>query len=276
EIELSHENNSLPSDFSYSITGNIAYANSEIVDISEPQNIPEHQKREGNQIGAQLLYQAEGIFTTQQEVDSNPIMPGTQVGDLQYKDINRDVVINSADRIRMDKSPIPEITYGFNTNIAYKNFSLYANFAGQTRAWTYIFQNCSTTVNCMRDIVLNAYTPGSMDEKYPIMSQESAPGEGVISAMPSTFWLENASFLRLKTLQLGYALPNNIISQIGLTSARVYINGNNLFTVTPMKWFDPEGDPGGVSGESADQVQYSTGDFYPQTRIFNLGINISF
>ncbi len=277
EIELEHENNSLSSDLSYSITGNIAYAKSEILDISEPQDIPEHQRREGNPIGAQLLYQAEGIFRSQQEVDSNPIMPGTRVGDLQYKDINGDGVINSADRTRMDKGPIPEITYGFNTNIGYKNFTLFANFAGQTRAWTYIFQNCRTTMNCMRDIVLNAYTPGSMDSEYPIMSQESEPGEGVISAMPSTFWLENASFLRLKTLQLGYALPNDIISRIGLTSARVYINGNNLFTVTPMKWFDPEGDPGSEGGSVAgEQVQYSTGSFYPQTRIFNLGVNISF
>jgi len=75
--------------------------------------------------------------------------------------------------------------------------------------------------------------------------------------------LQNASFLRFKTLQVGYNLTEPILKKLGLSSARIYLNGNNLLTISEIKWFDPEGDN-------------ERGSFYPQSRIFNLGVDLSF
>src|SRR5690606_38289809 len=100
EVSLTHRNNPSPDRLSYTVSGNLGYAKNKILDISEPQDMPAYQKAEGSMIGTQLLYEAVGIFRTQEQVDSNPVMPGTQVGDLQYRDINNDGTINAADRVR--------------------------------------------------------------------------------------------------------------------------------------------------------------------------------
>ncbi|MDD4591690.1 MAG: TonB-dependent receptor [Parabacteroides sp.] len=274
ELSISHRNKrNSSSPFNYSIMGNIGYAKNKIIDISEPQDMPDYQKAEGSSIGTQLLYKALGIFRTQAEVDSNPVMVGTLVGDLQYEDVNKDGVINAADRVRINKSSIPEITFGLNFTADYKDFSFFANFSGQARAWTYIHKYARTTQNSIREILANRYLTGSLDSKYPIIPQEDGVGEGEVSGMPSTFWLQNASFLRLKTLQLAYNLPNRFISKLGLASAMVFVNGNNLFLLTPLQWYDPEGEP-----ESSEYsgINYSQGDFYPQTKIYNIGLNITF
>lgn len=275
EVSLSHRNNpSATNGITYNVGANIGYAKNTIVDVSEPQDMPAYQKLEGSGIGTPLLYEAIGIFRTQQQVDSNPVMAATQVGDLQYRDVNDDGVINSADRVRQDKGTIPELTFGFNASVNYKRFSLFANLAGQSRAWTYIHKHARTTQNSLRDLLLNRYTPGSMDSKYPILPQEDGVGEGEVSGMPSTFWLQDASFLRLKTLQLDYTVPENILSKVGLNSMMIFVNGSNLFTWSDIKWYDPEGTPD--ESETDDGLSYSTGEFYPQTKIFNIGVNVTF
>ena len=277
EVSLTHKNSkniSSKNQLSYSVTGNFSYAKNKIINISEPQDMPQYQKAEGKMIGAELLYEAIGIFRTQNEVDSNPVFPNTQVGDLQYRDINGDGVINAADRVRQDKSSIPEITFGLNATLAYKRFSLFANFSGQTMVGTYIYKHARTTQNSLRDLILNRYVPGSMNSKYPILPQEDALGEGEVSGLPSTFWLQNAAFIRFKTLQVQYTLPENIISKLGLSSLMLFANGNNLFLLTGLKWYDPEGQPDEVLSPTGDY--YSTGNFYPQTKIYNIGVNVTF
>lgn len=273
EISLSHRNNPSADGISYAISGNLGYAKNKILDISEPQDMPDYQKAEGSMIGAQLLYEALGIFRTQEEVDSNPVMPGTKVGDLQYRDINNDGTINAADRVRQDRGAIPELTFGLNATLSYKNFSLFANFAGQAKAWTYFHKHARTTQNSLQDLLLNRYVPGSMDSKYPILPQEDGAGEGEVSGMPSTFWLQDASFLRLKTLQVDYSLPEAFLSKFGLSSLMLFVNGSNLFTLSDIEWFDPEGTP---QSSSYDGFSYSTGSFYPQTKVYNIGINVAF
>ncbi len=273
EFSLTHRNTTPNNQFTYSFAGNFGYARNKLVNISEPQDMKAYQKAEGSMIGAQLLYKALGIFRTAEQVASNPIMVGTKVGDLQYEDVNDDGVINAADRVRINKGSIPEITFGFNASAEYKGFNLFANFSGDARSWTYIHKHSRTTQNSIREILQNRYTAGSMDSKYPIIPQEDGVGEGEVSGMPSTFWLQDASFLRLKTLQLGYTLPNSLLSRFGISSMMIFLNGNNLFTITNLEWYDPEGEP-----ESSEYsgINYSTGDFYPQTKIYNLGINVSF
>lgn len=262
EIALNHRSRgSSPGGFSYSVGGNIAFNRNKVIDLSEAQDVPDYQKAEGRILGAGLYYEAVGIFRTQEEVNSNPVFPGTRVGHLQYIDTNGDGVISSQDMVRLDKSNIPQITFGLNSTLNYGPLSLFVNFAGQGRAWQYYHQNARIAINGLAELIENRYTEGSMDSKYPILPDLGTRTQP--SGLQSTFWLQNASFVRLKTLQLGYAIPQPLINKLKLSSARVYLNGNNIFTISEIKWFDPEGDN-------------ERGSFYPQSRIFNLGIDLSF
>ncbi len=260
ELELSHRNTI--NRLSYKVAGNFSFARSNVVDVSEAENVPEYQKAEGHILGAQLLYEAIGIFRTKEELATKPAYPGSTVGDLIYKDVNDDGKINNADMVRMDKSVIPEITYGFNLSVQYGNFDLFAHFAGQGMAWWYIHENARVDQNSLKELLDNRYTPGSMDSKYPWIPQFETIGAD-ISGMRSTMWLQNAAFLRLKTFELSYNLPQDLIQRINVGNIRVFVNGSNLFTLSKIKWFDPEG-----SNER--------GVFYPQSKIYNLGVQIKF
>jgi TonB-dependent starch-binding outer membrane protein SusC len=261
ELELSHLNQL--SGVRYRIAGNVAFARNRIIDISEPIGIPDHQKQEGSSLGALLLYEAVGIFRTEEELERYPVVPGTVVGDLMYKDFDGDGVITQNDMRRVNNTNTPEVTFGFNMSGSYRQFSLWAHFSGQARAWRQFHKHSKDGGhNSLRELLENRYTPGSMDSKYPIIP-DSETQTMDISGFPSTFWLKNAYFVRLKTLEFSYQLPDNLASRIGAGSMRVYINGHNLFTIDELEWYDPEGD-------------HLTGAFYPQNKIYNLGINVSF
>ena len=262
DLHLSYRNKPAVGGFTYSVAGNVGFNKSEVIDLDEAENVPDYQKAQGHIVGAGLYYVAEGIIRTEDQLNSLPVYPGTRVGDLYYQDKNEDGVISAADRVRMDRSSIPQITFGFNFTLGYKNFSLFGNFAGQGKAWTYYHQNAKDGINSLEDLLKNRYTPGSMDSKYPNIPQVYKPNMEV-SGLYSTFWLQNASFLRFKTLELGYDFPDQILSKLSLGSLRLYLNGNNLFVLSDIKWFDPESNN-------------SRGIYYPQNKLFNLGVRVSF
>jgi len=262
ELELRHANNQL-GEFSYSIAGNFGYAKNKVIDISEPAGILEWQKQEGRILGSLLLYEAVGIFRTEEQLEEHPVVPGTVVGDLMYRDYDGNGVITQADMRRVPQSNIPQITFGANLSASYRQFSLWAHFAGQAKSWRQFHKHSKDGGhNSLRDLLANRYKPGSMDSKYPIVPDSELQTSDV-SGFASTFWLRDASFVRLKTLELSYNLPNEWISVIGLNNMRVYVNGNNLLTFDKLEWYDPEGD-------------HLTGAFYPQNKIYNLGVNVSF
>ena len=249
--------------FQYSISANVSYNKSKIINVDESPNIPDYQKKEGHIIGADRYYHALGIIRTEDQLNSLPLYPGTRVGDLYYEDVDGDGEISAADMKTMDKSDIPRITYGLNFTLAYNNFSLFANFAGQGKAWMFFYQNMREGGwNALSELLENRYTPGSMDSKYPNLPYTTSPGKEV-SGLYSDFWLQNTAFVRLKTLELAYDFPKKWMSKIDVSSLKLYLNGTNLFTLTKVKWFDPE---------SNDM----SGAYYPQNRIFNIGVRLSF
>lgn len=241
--------------FSYKVAANVAYARNKVIDIAESANVPEWQKQTGHILGAQRVYNAIGIFYDSAKFNSYPKMPGAKLGDLQYEDVNNDGIINASDQVLLDKSNIPEVTFGSQVSVSYKNFSLWANIAGQTRAWTFFYIQGRVNSNSLEDVIVNRWRPGSTSSKYPRLL---TTGQQV-----STFWLKDATYIRLKTLELGYDLPRKWLQRLKINSLRLYANGNNLITIDKLKWFDPEG----ISNQ---------GDFYPQTKVYNLGFNISF
>ena len=245
--------------FSYRIAPNVAFARNKIIEIAESANVPEWQRATGGVLGGLSLYNAIGIFRTQEEVDATPRPVGAQVGDLILEDVNDDGLINASDYRRLNKSNIPEVTFGAQVSMNYKGFSLWANFAGQARAWVdgSYMAIARTAQNSLEDLLINRWKPGSMDSKYPRLRTFDDGQRG------STFWLKNAWFVRLKTLELGYDLPQSLLTKVKVSNLRVYVNGNNLFTLDELKWYDPEGTA-------------AFGDFYPQNKIYNLGFQINF
>ena len=260
EVELSHRK-TIKNRFSYRVGGNFAYIKSNVVYMADAANVPEWQKVQGKALGATNYYNALGIIRTQQELNSIPKVLGTKVGDLKYEDVNKDGFITSSDMVRMNHSNIPEMTFGMNMSMDYKNFSLFANFAGQSRAWQYYHENARLAVNTREELLLNRYRPGSMDSKYPILPLLDTRID--VSGLPSSFWLRDATFLRLKTLEIGYSLPSSLLSRAKIADLRVYLNGNNILTFDKMKIYDPEG------GDER-------GNFYPQSKIYNMGLSLTF
>ena len=259
ELQLTHKE--VVGKLSYRLGANVAYAKNKVIYINEASNVPTWQKAEGHVIGAAVYYKSLGIFRTQADVNKSPVLPGTQVGDLKYQDINGDGKISAADMVRMDKTNTPEITFGFNGSVSYANFSLFANFAGQARAWQNFNLTAKLDQNSFAELINNRYTPGSMNSKYPILATSGTQNQ--VSSVPSDFWFKDASFIRLKTLELGYDLPKKLLSKFRMNAVRVYVNGSNLFLIDKMKFVDPE-----TSDPNAN--------FYPQSRVYNFGINISF
>lgn len=210
-------------------------------------------------MGTSLYYDAIGIFRSQEEVDNSPHPAGTRVGDLKYRDINDDGKLDAKDRIRTDYTNVPQLSFGFTAGLSYKNFTLNALFQGQSRVSQYIFLQAGLAGNILQEMAENRYTPENPNSTYPILPTYEAE----VSGYRSDFWLRDASFLRLKSLELGYDISPGFLAKFKLGSLRVYLNGSNLLTWDKLKYFDPEGDS-------------QSGGFYPQEKIYNLGLNLSF
>lgn len=246
--------------WSFNIGGNFTYTRNKILFEDEAPNTISYQKGTGQPINSQLLYQAIGIYKTWDQVNSTPHIPGTQPGDLIYKDINHDGQITYADETRAGKSNIPRIVYGITGGVSWNNLDLSILFAGQTGVVQYLLPDAGTVGNFPSSWADNRWSPSNPNGTYPRADDRSGEYYGNYR---STFWLRNTSFLRLKNLELGYTFQRETLRHIGISGLRVYANGFNLLTFTPLKDYDPEGNN-------------ETGYFYPQQKIYNLGLNVTF
>lgn len=249
-------------DFRYGITGNFTYAKSEIIFIDEAPGVLDYQQQTGRPLNTYLLYKSIGIFRNQEDINKFPHLTGAQPGDLIYADINNDGVINADDQIRTDFGNIPEITYGAVLNFGYKNFDLNMVFAGQSRVSQYVLPESGTIGNFYSSWADNRWSPTNTNGSFPrVDTRASSSVNGGLYS--NTFWLNDASFLRMKNVELGYNLKGNWMNGLKIQSARLYLSAFNLFTITKVKDYDPEG-------------SQQSGQFYPQQRIINLGAQISF
>ncbi len=257
ELVLNHKNSK--NKFVYNIAANVAFVRSEVIFMDEtPRNEP-YQNQTGHPIGAGLYYKADGIFNTQEELDAYPHASGSKLGDVKIIDLNGDSIINGQDRYRFDYTATPEYVFGLTFNILYRNFDLNVFFQGQTNAYNYdgAFTKLGNSAfdNAVVERAEDRWTVDNPDGTMP-RSDFFEPGG-------STFFLYDATFIRLKTLELGYSLPEKITSKLKVKDFRFYVNGINLLTWSKeIKWSDPE-----LSGEFV---------YYPQQRIINMGLNVKF
>jgi TonB-linked SusC/RagA family outer membrane protein len=253
--------------FHYGASGNITYAKSKIIFIDEAPAVLDWQKQTGRQVNTQplnqqLLYNSIGIFRSAEDIAKYPHIDGAQPGDLILQDYNNDGKITADDQVRSKYSNIPQITYGILLNADYRSFDISVVFAGQARVSQFVLPEAGTVGNFYSSWADNRWSPSNPNGSYPrVDTRTSASVNGGL--YPSTFWLNNASFLRLKTVELGYNVAGPILSKMKMQSLRVYLSAFNLFTITKVKDYDPEGD------------NYS-GQFYPQQRIVNLGVGLRF
>ncbi|HEY8483321.1 MAG TPA: TonB-dependent receptor [Longimicrobiales bacterium] len=258
ELAVSHENTITP-DWSYSILGNLAFARSKIVFMDEVPQPEPYQNQTGRPVGAGLYYKADGIFRTQEELDSYPHGAGAEVGDIRVVDLNGDGVIDSRDMFRVDCSSVPEYVAGLTLGTRYKSLDLNLFFQGQTGACIY---DGTASVLGGTDFA-NATVYRAANRWRPDNPNGTMPRAGAWQPGPTTFFLYDATFARLKTAELGFTLPTSVASRFGMNSVRLYLTGFNLLTwAKELKWADPE----------------LVGDFtqYPPLRIINMGVSVSF
>ncbi|PSL49910.1 TonB-linked SusC/RagA family outer membrane protein [Chitinophaga niastensis] len=255
-------NNSTHSGIHYSIAGNVTLAKSKIIFIDEAAGTLPYQRQTGGPLNTYLLYNTIGIFRTADDLNKHPHLPGAQLGDLIYEDYNQDGKITADDAIRTKYGNIPEITYGVVLGADYKGFDLSIVLSGQTHVSQYVLPESGTIGNFYSSWADNRWSPTNTGGTYPRADDRasSSINGGLYS---NSFWLNNASFLRLKNVELGYNINASFMSRMKIGGLRVYANAFNLFTITKVKDYDPEGSSG-------------SGQFYPQQRIINVGVNVKF
>ncbi len=220
--------------------------------------------------GAFYGFREEGIFQNQAEVNSYtnknglPIQPNAKPGDFKWADINNDGLIDANDRTFIG-DPTPNWSYGFSFNASFKGFDLLV--FGQGVAGNQIYQALRRldipTANWQTE-TLARWTGEGTSNTYPRLTINDANKN---FAYPSNFHLENGDYFRIKTLQIGYSLPQSVISKIGVQRTRIFLSSNNLVTFTKYTGFDPEI---GGSSYGIDRA------IYPQSRSFTLGVNFGF
>lgn len=256
-------------DFSYSVSVNGGTNKNKIKYWDETPGIPEYQQTTGksmpidkeNKINVNegLYYNAIGIFRDQAHVDSYPHWANARPGDVIFEDVNGDGKIDGLDRKRVDKTLVPRFQGGFNIDLSYKNFYTTMFFQWATGAARYrYFEFNGESGNFLQNDFEGRWTPENPDAKKPRAWNRY---NEYWRNNRNTYWLEDNDYIRLKNLEIGYNVPNTVLSPIGLRNLRIYVSGQNLFTITPVKDFDPE---------TADPRDY------PLNRIYNVGLSLNF
>lgn len=265
EMELSHSK-VVNSDFSYAVSANMSYAHNKITFFDESPNVPEYQKKTGYPIDSWLLYQAAGLYQTQAEIDATPHLSNTAPGDIKYVDVNNDKKIDASDMIRDTKSPTPEIMFGINLSAKYKNWELSVLLQGQARTQVKL----APEGLYMDKAFFNGRWQKQGDNLYP-RSFNSNRGAVGNNSLPSTFWMKDGSFVRLKNVELAYSLPKRITNMVKLANVRLFLSASNpLLIFDHVKLVDPE---------TLGSLQFLNGESlaaYPIQRMMNVGVNVSF
>lgn len=229
--------------------------------------------RVGGPVAAFYGYEVTGVFKTQEELNSLPKLPGTLLGDLMVKDVNGDKIIDTKDWVPMG-TYAPKFTYGFSNTFTYRNFQLSFSLVGvegrKVLEWNFATREESGEGFSMptKYYFENRYHPVNNPNGFlgqPNYGNFSAARRAVRT---SDLYIFDADFLRLRDLQLAYVLPQKYIRRTGLTSLKIYAGGNNLFTRTSFRGYNPEATTGSVltNGQSTSN--------YPVARTFIIGCNI--
>ena len=271
EIEL-HHSNTIGKEFRYNVGLTYSHAANEIISMDEPAGKTDYRKREGHPINQYFGLICEGFVTSADLADPNfPVSTysnNVQVGDLKYKDMNNDGFIDDRDETFIGYSDIPENTYALSLGATYKGWGFEVMFQGVDHVSRYYDADAMYAFynnGKAKDIHLGRWNPSLSESEnlanatYPLLHYGST---GDHNQRQNSFFLKNGAFVRLKNVELSYTLPASWIQKAGMSSARIYVNGNNLITWDHLDGLvDPES-----NGSSR----------YPLLKTFNVGFNVVF
>lgn len=249
----------LGGDDALDITLNGGYTQNRIRFWDETPGAPEWQRSTGSPMGTSLYYRAIGVFADQAAVDAYPHWAGARPGDLIFEDVNGDGKITAEDRVRIDANGDPTFTGGLTLAGRLGRFDATIFFQGATGAVQYLATSSGDQGNFLKQYAEQRWTPEQPNAEHP----RAYNGNEYWRSNANTYFLRDADYLRLKTLEIGYRLPSALTSRMGMRDARIYLSGFNLLTWDRMKLMDPEG-------------RSSSGQYYPQARVFNAGSSFTF
>jgi len=247
---------------------NACYARNKVLFFDEAQGFLPWQQQTGHPMKSGLYYDAIGIFSTAPDLDRYPHLDEARTGDVIFRDVNGDGKITGDDMIRIYKNIVPTFTGGLNLTGSYKGLELVLSFQAQAGAVRYVQDLGGKGIqNYLRSFYDNRWTESNPSTKYP-RTYNRNDEYWVSSVNPNTYWLRKTDFLRLKTLELGYSLPEKLTGRIGLQNMRVSLGGMNLLTWSPgIKDYDPELEPKGDGFAGAG---------YPLQKVVTAGVTIQF
>ncbi|MCC5931131.1 MAG: SusC/RagA family TonB-linked outer membrane protein [Cyclobacteriaceae bacterium] len=245
----------------YMVAANGGYAKNKILFWDETPGVPEYQQSTGRPMGSALYYEAIGIFKDEEHLSQYPSITGARPGDIIFKDVNGDGVIDGNDRVRNEFNNIPRFSGGLNINMFYKGFDLAILFQGAAGAVQYVQTESGEIGNYLKSFYDQRWTADNPNATGPrTFNRDNEYWRNNWN----THFLHRTDYIRLKNLQFGYSLPARINDALGTQNFRIYISGFNLLTYSPdYKDFDPEN-------------ASASGQGYPLQRVFNGGVTITF
>ena len=277
EVELNYHQG-FGEDWTVGLRGTFTYAKNKVLEYDDPESIKgTYRSLTGQSINTLYGYWADGLYTAADFDESGKLLPGLPVselsadvrpGDIKYRDMNGDGVINSRDQGYIGGVTTPRILYGFGGNLRFKNvdFNFFFQGTGDSHRMISVGSNIipGAGMGTMYNIFSN-YTDAWDDEKQSqdVFWPRLTYGKNTQNQVSSTWWKKDISFLRLKTVELGYTLPKSFTRKYGSSNTRIYISGNDLFYFSKFKLWDPELDTG-------------TGLKYPAMRSVMFGLDFKF
>ena len=254
-------------DFNYSARFNISDVKNKITDLKGSDWEDQDNDNRilayhiGQPIGAFYGYISDGIFQDETEIANHATQPGDVApGDLIYRDLNDDEVIDASDRTIIG-SNIPRYTYGLNLNAGYKNFDFSVFFQGVGKVDVTTIQSNMAPTDLdgnFKPLHMDSWSTDNTDAAYPRLTTGSQ------NYVSSSYWIKSGAYMRLKNAQIGYSLPKSLINVIGIARCRFYVGGQNLLT-----WSKLTDD--GIDPENPQDSRY-----YPQVKVYTFGVNVDF
>ncbi len=256
-------------DITYGVSANGGYAQNKILFWDEAPGAPEWQQTTGRPMYTYQIYQYDGVFRDQADIDANTIDYGAvtntlRPGDMKFKDLYGpegvpDGKITPDDQVRNNKTSNPLFQGGVSMNMQYGNFDLSILFQGAFGAMIPVITESGSIGNYLVYDYEHRWTIDNPSSEYPRIADRA----NQYYSGNNSYWLRSSDYVRLKNFEIGYTLPSTLGERIGLSNFRVYVNGLNLFTIDALDVYDPESDS-------------RNGQYYPQSRIINIGANVSF
>lgn len=261
------------------IRGNMTYSKNEIIDRDEENNYYWYKMQKGHRVNQARGLISLGLFKDYDDIRNSPVQSfdGYQVmpGDIKYKDVNGDGKIDSNDQVAIGATTKPNLIYGFGASASWKGLDINVLFQGAGKS-TYFIDGSTVHMFSLGDGWGNVLTemansnrwisadisgdPSTEDPnaEYPRLTYGSNPN----NYQKSTYWLRNGSYLRLKTLEIGYTLPTKLVNKVHFNNVRIFFIGTNLLTWSAFKLWDPE-------------MGNSTGKAYPLSKNLSLGVSVN-